>query len=105
MTAPSEKQPLENEAVEDQQDPGSIEALHTAADTIGMVPNVRAKDNLVQGAVIGLGTLISVAVGFLLGGGVGAAIGAVAGLIGFLLVSGGVLMIIGWVRTARKASR
>ena len=102
MTTPLEARLVEDEETEDQQGPSAIEGLHTAADTIGMVPNVRAKDNLIQGLVIGAGTVVSTVVGLCLGGGVGAAIGAVAGLIGFLLISGGVLMVVGWVRTAKK---
>jgi len=95
----------------------ALEALHTAADTVGMVPNVRMKDNLIQGAVVLGGALISAIVGYFVIGeprmhgvdGVfrwyGAAIGGVAGLLGFGLLSGLVLMVLGWVRTARKLKK
>ncbi|HOX05998.1 MAG TPA: hypothetical protein PK280_06320 [Planctomycetota bacterium] len=82
-----------------------LEAYHTVADTVGMVPNVRFRDNLIQGLVIGGGALISTLVGLVLGGWTGAAIGLVCGLVLFLLVSGAVLMVIGWVRAARKLKK
>jgi hypothetical protein len=89
----------------------ALEAMHTAADTVGMVPNVRLKDNLIQGGVVLGGTLLSAIVGFFFLPGphgerwVGAAAGAVFGLIGFGLLSGLVLMVLGWIRAARKIGK
>ncbi|HOX05800.1 MAG TPA: hypothetical protein PK280_05320 [Planctomycetota bacterium] len=82
-----------------------LEAYHTVAETVGMVPNVRFRDNLIQGLVIGIGTLVATLVGLIVGGGTGAAIGLVCGLVISLLISGAVLMVIGWVRAARKLKK
>lgn len=87
----------------------ALDALHTAADTVGMVPNVRLKDNLVQGAVVLGGTLVAAVVGLFLGPAgerwIGAAAGAVVGLIVSGLASGLVLMVLGWTRTAKKLGK
>lgn len=74
------------------------------ADKIGLVPNVRLKDNLIQGLVVGALTLIGALVGFFVPSdtprSVGAGVGALAGLIGGGFLSGLVLMIVGLRRKA-----
>jgi hypothetical protein len=72
------------------------------ADKIGMVPNIRLKDNLLQGIAVVALTLIGALVGFLVSPdtarSLGAGLGALAGLIGGGLLSGLVLMIVGLLR-------
>lgn len=83
-------------------DPTRFETYHTIAETVGGVPSFRKKDNLVQGITILACTLVAAAAGWFLRG-PGAALGlGLAGMIGSLLVSGVVLMILGWVRAAKK---
>ncbi len=65
------------------------------ADKVGLVPNVRKQDNLLQAAIVGVGTA--------LGAGVGAAldrllVGMLIGLVASGLLSGLVLMVMGLVR-------
>lgn len=79
----------------------ALETYHKVADTVGLVPNVRGKDNLIQGAVVGIGTIITTVVGWFMDGGQGAGIGALIGLVGFGLLSGLVLMVLGWIRAAK----
>jgi hypothetical protein len=84
----------------------ALDAYETVADVVGGVPSLRWKDNLVQGLCI----LAAVAFGALTGLAIvrelwGALAGAFAGLVGGLILSGAVLMVLGWVRTARKSRR
>jgi hypothetical protein len=69
------------------------------ADKVGLVPNLRPRDNLVQGlAVLGT-TILGVIVGLLtVGGRNGALFGALAGIVAGGLISGLVLMAIGLTR-------
>ena len=80
------------------------EDYQRVADTVGMVPSLRWKDNVIQ--------LICVIAGAAIGAGVGAAVareaivwaffGGVLGLVGALFVSGIVLMILGYRRAKRR---
>ncbi|MBI3201900.1 MAG: hypothetical protein HYZ29_10185 [Myxococcales bacterium] len=79
-----------------------LQAYHRLADTVGLVPNIRRKDNLLQAAIVGGGTLPCVAIGAIWSGGQGALIGALIGLVGFGLVSGLVIMVLGLVRAQQK---
>jgi hypothetical protein len=81
------------------------ETYDTVADTIGLVPSVRLKDNVIQGITVVVVTGIAALVGFVMGGTTGLAVGALLGLVGSLLVSGTVLMVVGWVRAAKKLSK
>jgi hypothetical protein len=66
------------------------------ADKIGLVPNVRAKDNVFQAVFVGVTTVMGAAVLGVLGGWpMGALVGALAGLVVGGLVSGTVLMVRG----------
>jgi hypothetical protein len=83
----------------------SLDPYHTVAETVGMLPSLRVKDNVIQAAVVlgcaGLGA----AIGFATNGGLGAiAVGAVA-MIASALISGLVLMVLGWVRAAKRRRR
>jgi len=65
---------------------------------IGGVPNLRKRDNVYQGVSILVCLAIGATVGLMLGGPTGAGIGALIGTVGGLLLSGIVLMVIGWLR-------
>ena len=69
------------------------------ADKVGLVPNVRKKDNVYQGlAVLGT-TAVGVVAGLIWAGWpIGAMLGALAGLVIGGLVSGLVLMFVGLAR-------
>jgi hypothetical protein len=101
---PQEKQPRRDTHPTPGQE--ALEAYNTVADTVGGVPSLRWKDNVIQGvailATVMVGTLAGFLVTFDL---IGAGIGAFAGLVGGLLVSGVVLMVLGWVRTGKKIRR
>ncbi|MCC6897323.1 MAG: hypothetical protein IT377_00030 [Polyangiaceae bacterium] len=88
----------------DPRDPAEreLQAYHRLADTVGLVPNIRRKDNLLQAAIVGGGTLPCVAIGAIWAGGRGALIGALIGLVGFGLISGLVIMVLGLVRAQQK---
>ena len=66
-----------------------------------MVPSRRKKENRAQAIIVGLGTAIAFGVGFLRGGFVWAMIYSVYVLWPSLFLTGGVLMVIGWVRAIR----
>lgn len=69
------------------------------ADKIGLVPNLRKKDNLFQGIAVVAGLLAGAVVGWLWKGWPeGLLLGAVAGLVLGTLLSGLTLMIIGFRR-------
>jgi hypothetical protein len=69
------------------------------ADKVGGVPNIRKRDNLYQALSILACVIIGAVVGVLLGGWpTGAGLGALAGTVGGLLISGVVLMVIGLIR-------
>jgi hypothetical protein len=66
------------------------------ADKIGLVPNIRFKDNLFQGLVVAAFTLAGATVGFFAAGNLDAiGMGALSGLITGGLLSGFVLMVVG----------
>jgi predicted lipid-binding transport protein (Tim44 family) len=83
-----------------------LEAYNTLAETVGGVPSLRWRDNLYQGLAILAALLLGTLIGFLIMGElVGALIGAFVGLVAGLLLSGIVLMVVGWVRAARNVQR
>ncbi|MFW6164344.1 MAG: hypothetical protein ACODAJ_16365 [Planctomycetota bacterium] len=97
-----------------QPDPGSdgFEVYESVAETVGGVPSLRLGDNVVQAVIVVLGTAVGALVGLAwlarfqtLGKIEGVLLGALGGLIASVLISGIVLMVIGWVRAARKLSR
>ncbi|PHR92255.1 MAG: hypothetical protein COA78_33555 [Blastopirellula sp.] len=102
MTEPS---PETASNVDKPSDPPSkvdaFEGYQKVAETVGMVPSLRWKDNLIQAGVVGGMAAIGALVGWFLWGPFGAAGLAVAGLILGTLVSGFVLMILGWIRLAK----
>jgi hypothetical protein len=83
-----------------------LEAYNTVAETVGGVPSLRWKDNLIQGAAIAGSLLLGILIGFLVSFNIfGAAVGGFCGLLAGLLVSGIVLMVLGWVRAYRNVRR
>ena len=80
-------------------DPKPDATYHLLADKIGGVPNFRKKDNFYQAAGIGVAIVIgSLTGGFIDGWPRGVFLGALGGLIGGTLISGIVLMIVGFLR-------
>lgn len=68
------------------------------ADKVGLVPNVRKDDNKLQTKLLLITWLICIVVGAIWGKTDGAIMGALLGLVVALLVSGGVLMVVGLLR-------
>lgn len=80
----------------------SLDSYHTVAETVGLLPSLRVKDNLIQAVVVLGCTGIGAAIGYAINGGPGAiAVGAGAMIVSALL-SGLVLMVLGWVRAAKR---
>lgn len=77
----------------------TVEQYHEMADKVGLIPNVRKKDNVIQGIVVGTTTVVGVAAGAIVEGTTeGALIGALAGLVVGGFVSGLALMVVGLLR-------
>ena len=81
--------------------PDSLERYNRVAETIGMVPSLRRRDNFIQGAIVLVGIFLGVGAGLVfaeqvempMGG--AALIGGLLGLVVFGVASGFVLMIVG----------
>ena len=77
--------------------------METLADTVGLVPNIKKNDNLIQGAVVGGGTLVAAVGTYLVTGNTEQMlIATVVALVILGVLSGLVLMVLGWSRTAKK---
>ena len=78
------------------------ETYQKVADTVGLVPSVRWKDNLYQGIAVAATSLLGV-----IGGAIASPTkesvlaGLLIGLVVGFILSGLVLMVVGWVRVAR----
>jgi VIT1/CCC1 family predicted Fe2+/Mn2+ transporter len=98
------KIPVETEGQTElkQSTPQGLETYNTIAETIGGLPSLRVKDNVIQAAVIAGVTCIAVIVGSAIGGIGGAIMAAILGLLLSTIISGVVLMILGWIRAAKK---
>ncbi len=80
-----------------------LENYHRAADTIGLIPSLRWKDNLIQAVVVVSATAAGAAVGGLVWRDwIAAAMSAAAGMILSAFLSGLVLMVLGWLRAAKR---
>lgn len=78
------------------------ETYQKVAETVGLVPSLRWKDNLYQGIAIAVTGLLGAAVGLAAGHSREALLGGLAiGLFVGFVISGLVLMVLGWVRVAR----
>lgn len=80
----------------------TLDTYNTFAETIGGVPSLRKKDNVLQAKIIGWGTLICIVIGAIFWGIPGGLIGILIGLIVSVLLSGVILMVLGWIRAAKK---
>jgi hypothetical protein len=79
--------------------PGADATYNLLADKIGGVPNLRKKDNLYQAATVAVFSIIGVVVGWSVGGWPeGVLLGVVGGLIAGILISGVVIMVLGFRR-------
>ena len=80
------------------------EDYQRVADTVGMVPSLRWKDNLIQGACVVVGTAAGAGIGSLMTREpmFGAVLGGIIGLVAALFISGIVLMILGMRRAKRR---
>lgn len=89
-----------------QQTSDAFESYQTVAETVGGVPSLRVLDNVIQGVIVAIGTVVGALVGHTwwgeLSGHQGLLLGAGAGLIVSVLLSGVVFMVVGWIRAARK---
>jgi hypothetical protein len=97
---------------EPQEEPNPFRKRDDVADVYETVTDVagglslRWKDTLIQGLSILASVIVGAPIGWLIAGAAwGLLVGAFCGLLGGLLVSGIVLMVLGWVRTARKMNR
>jgi hypothetical protein len=79
-----------------------FELYNMLAETIGGMPSLRLKDNLIQTIVIVGCTALAVIIGAVLGGTIGSIVGGILALVFSTLLSGIVLMIMGWIRAAKK---
>ncbi len=86
-----------------------MEGYHAVAETVGFIPNPRGKDNLWQAVSAVAGGMIGAGLGALLLPGaigcdqlIGGGLGALGGLIAAVLVSGLVLIVLGWVRAINR---
>ncbi len=75
--------------------------MHLIADTVGLVPNIRKRDNLIQGGVVLGGTALLATIGYVLDGTFGALLGTLAGLVILGLITGTVIMVLGWIRAGK----
>jgi len=75
-------------------------------DKVGFVPNVRSRDNAVQGICVAVASLVGALIGYAIGRDIiAAALGLVGGLIVGTLISGLVLMVIGLRRPIGPGKR
>jgi hypothetical protein len=88
-----------------QQETPKLSQYQQVAETVGMVPSLNARDNLIQGAFVGLVTILAFIMGHVTGGAQTALVFMLAGLISSGLISGVVLMVVGMVRVARQQKR
>ena len=88
----------DQESRENQAKSPAREEYDEIADKVGLVPNLRGKDNLAQGVIVGSATAVGVVIGGLIGGMEGALVGALLGLVVSGFLTGFALMIIGWLR-------
>lgn len=82
----------------------AFETYQNVVETAGGL-SLRLRDNLIQGAFIGVVTVLSAGIGYIFWKGPGALVGAFAGALGSLLLSGVVLGVLGWVRVANRRKK
>lgn len=79
-----------------------LEQYNRVAETVGMMPSFRKFDYLFQGACVVIGALVGAGVGYVYMQALGAIFGALAGFAAMGVLSGLVLMVLGWVRAFRR---
>jgi hypothetical protein len=81
----------------------STETYNRLAGTVGMLPTLRARDNLIQAVVVLIGTILGGMIGYFITNHDvrAAALGAAVGLVASGLVTGFALIILGWRRARR----
>ena len=79
-----------------------LEQYNRVAETVGMMPSFRKFDYIFQGSCVVVGALVGAGVGFVYMQGLGAIMGGLAGFVVMGILSGLVLMVLGWVRALRK---
>ena len=79
-----------------------LEQYNRVAETVGMMPSFRKFDYLFQGSCVVIGALVGAGVGYAFMQGLGAIFGALAGFVVMGVLSGFVLMVLGWVRAMKK---
>lgn len=82
----------------------AFETYQHVAETVAG-PSFRLSDNLIQGVVVIAATAIGALIGYLSRGYIGALIGGAGMMILSTLFTGIVLMVLGWVRVARRKRR
>jgi hypothetical protein len=80
----------------------NLDSYHAVADTVGLVPSLRVKDNVVQAVVVVACTALGAAIGYFRAGALFAVAFGAVGMIASALVSGLVLMVLGWMRAAKR---
>lgn len=112
-TTPEAPPTQQGEIPPDRAPDSALEGYHTAADTVGLIPSLRWKDNLFQAVFIVVVTGVCALIGLLanpLGGVPGqgpsarmsALLLGIGGLIGSFFLSGLFLMVLGWIRASKK---
>lgn len=81
---------------------GTRETLQTIADTVGMVPSMRSQDSAAQGIALVFGLIAGAIIGWTIHGTKGLLIGGIGGLVTALVISGLIVMVMGWIRVAKK---
>jgi hypothetical protein len=67
-----------------------------------MVPNVRLTEDVIQSTATLVVTAVAALGGLVTKGMLGFLAGTLTGLVGAVVVSGGVLMFVGWLRAVRR---
>ena len=81
----------------------SYDEYQQIADTVGMIPSLRIKDNVIQGIVVGLFAIIGTIIGYVQEEtGIGALAGLAGGLIVGIILTGVVLAIQGLIRFSKR---
>jgi hypothetical protein len=79
-----------------------LDTYQKFADTVGGVPSLRWQDNLYQGLAILAALALGAGIGFLITfDSLGAMAGGFLGLVAGFLISGMVLMVLGWLRASK----
>lgn len=79
-----------------------METYHTVAETVGLMPNLRLKDNLLQIVIIGITLFVGAIIGIIANGWLGLLLGSLLGLVAGTLISGCILMVLGWIRALNR---